>query len=89
MIAAAAGGAFTIKEFCEAHRISTAYYYIMKAQGFGPREMRVGSRRIISFEAAADWRRQREAAAGPEIASPATGDGDDGAAPGSVTTKVD
>src|SRR5262245_29279774 len=59
----AAGGAYTIKEFCEAHRISIAFYYVMKDAGWGPREMRAGTRVLISHEAAADWRRAREAAA--------------------------
>ena len=57
------GGAFTIREFCQAHRISAAFYYVMKNEGWGPREMTAGSRILISFEAAAAWRREREAAA--------------------------
>jgi hypothetical protein len=39
-------------------------YFKLKTHGLGPREMAVGSRRYISFEAAADWRRAREAADG-------------------------
>jgi len=54
---------FTIKEFCEAHKISQAFYYIMKNEGWGPREMHAGQRVLISNEAAAEWRRAREAAA--------------------------
>jgi hypothetical protein len=54
---------FTIREFCEAHKISQAFYYIMKNEGWGPAEMRAGHRVLISYEAAADWRRTREAAA--------------------------
>jgi len=53
--------AFTVPEFCEAHRISQAKYYEMKKEGWGPVEMKVGRRRLISYEAAADWRRKREA----------------------------
>jgi hypothetical protein len=53
---------FTIDEFCEAHRISRALYYKLRRLGLGPREMVVLSRRIISAEAAAEWRRAREAA---------------------------
>ena len=56
-------GASTVREFCEEHRLSVAFYYVMKAEGWGPREMRAGSRVLISREAAADWRRVREAAA--------------------------
>jgi hypothetical protein len=53
--------AYSIREFCEAHRLSTSMYFKLKAQGLGPREMAVGSRRCISFEAAAEWRLAREA----------------------------
>jgi hypothetical protein len=56
-------GAYTIETFCEAHGISTAMYFKLKAQGLGPDEMEVGRRRPISREAAARWREQREAAA--------------------------
>src|SRR6516164_3732255 len=52
--------AFTVPEFCEAHRISQAKYYEMKKEGWGPVEMAVGRRRLISFEAASVWRRERE-----------------------------
>jgi len=52
--------AFSIREFCEAHGISEGLYYKLKKQGLGPREMRVGSRTLITIEAAADWRRERE-----------------------------
>ena len=55
--------AFTIREFCEAHKISQAFYYIMKNEGWGPAEMHAGQRVLISREAAAEWRRAREAAA--------------------------
>jgi hypothetical protein len=52
--------AFTVPEFCDAHRISQAKYYQMKKQGWGPVEMQVGRRRLISYEAASVWRRERE-----------------------------
>lgn len=52
--------AYTIAEFCEAHRISRAHYFNLKNKGQGPREMRLGTRVVISGEAAAEWRRQRE-----------------------------
>jgi hypothetical protein len=52
--------AYTIDEFCRAHRFSRAQYFNIKKEGKGPREMRVGTRVIISKEAAADWRRERE-----------------------------
>jgi hypothetical protein len=52
--------AFTILEFCDAHRISKARYYELKKQGLTPIEMIVGRKHLISFEAADLWRRQRE-----------------------------
>ncbi|WP_441260719.1 hypothetical protein AB7008_41660 [Bradyrhizobium sp. 521_C7_N1_3] len=52
--------AFTIKEFCEAHRLSEAMYYKIRAAGLGPREMRAMRKITISIEAAKDWRRERE-----------------------------
>ena len=59
---AALAAAFTIAEFCRAHRISQSMYFKMRNLGLGPREMAVGSRRLISQEAAAEWRKAREAA---------------------------
>jgi hypothetical protein len=53
--------AFTVAEFCFAHKISQAFYYELKRAGLGPREMVLGRRRIISGEAAAEWRRGRAA----------------------------
>lgn len=55
--------AFTIETFCKAHGFSKAHYFNLAKAGHGPRIMRVGSRVLISKEAAADWRREREAAA--------------------------
>jgi hypothetical protein len=54
---------YSIREFCQAHRLSISMYFKLKAQGLAPRELAVGSRRYISFESAADWRREREIAA--------------------------
>jgi hypothetical protein len=55
--------AHSIDEFCETHGpISRAFYYKLRAAGRGPVEMHVGTRRLISEEAAAEWRRQMEAA---------------------------
>jgi predicted DNA-binding transcriptional regulator AlpA len=52
--------ALSIPEFCEAHGISEGFFYKLKKQGEGPREMKVGARTLISFESAAEWRRTRE-----------------------------
>ena len=57
--------AFTIDEFCEAHRISRGALYGMWRAGTGPKFMLVGEadgKRIITNEAAAEWRRERQAA---------------------------
>ena len=53
--------AFSIPEFCAAHRISESMYYKIRAAGQGPREARALSKVIITKEAAADWRRDRTA----------------------------
>ena len=45
-----------------AHNISEGFYYKLKKQKLNPREMKVGTRTLITFEAAAEWRAEREAA---------------------------
>jgi predicted DNA-binding transcriptional regulator AlpA len=55
--------ALTIIQFCEAFGISEAFYYKLKRQGIGPKEMKLGTRILISMEAAAQWRTERENAA--------------------------
>ena len=52
---------FTVDDFCKSHRISRAGFYRLMKRGNGPRVMRVGSRTLISSEAATDWRRSMEA----------------------------
>ena len=52
--------ALSIPEFCEAHGISEGFFYKLKKQGEGPREMKVGARTLITFESAAEWRRAQE-----------------------------
>lgn len=56
--------ALSIPEFCRAHGISEGMYYKMKKQNRGliPREMKIGTRTLITLEAAAKWRVEREAA---------------------------
>ncbi|MGX9429725.1 MULTISPECIES: hypothetical protein [Bradyrhizobium] len=56
-------GAYTIPEFCEAHRISQSMYFKLRSAGLGPREMRALRKVTISIEAAEEWRRARETAA--------------------------
>lgn len=52
--------AYTISEFCEAHRLSESMYFKLRNAGLGPREMRSMRKVTISIEAAIDWRRDRE-----------------------------
>jgi hypothetical protein len=54
--------ALSIPQFCEAHNISVGMYFKLRKQGHGPREMKCGTRTLVTFEAAVDWRREREAA---------------------------
>lgn len=55
--------AYTVPEFCAAFRICRASFYNLQKAGQGPRVMRVGARVLISKEAAAEWRKAREAEA--------------------------
>ena len=53
-------GAFTIAEYCEHERISQGKLYQEWAAGRGPRSYYRGSKRLISAEAAAEYRHQLE-----------------------------
>jgi hypothetical protein len=53
--------AFSVEEFCWRHRISVQVFY--KYPDLMPDSFYVGSRRLISREAAARWRAAREAEA--------------------------
>jgi hypothetical protein len=50
--------AFSVEEFCRRHRISVQVFY--KRRNLMPATFMVGTRRLISREAAAAWRRDRE-----------------------------
>ena len=50
----------TISEFAARHRISKQFYYKLRAAGQGPTEMRIGSRVLISKDAAEAWRAKME-----------------------------
>ena len=52
--------AFSVREFCGQHGISRAAFYVLLANGDGPRVMKVGRRTLISAEAAAEWRKNME-----------------------------
>jgi hypothetical protein len=69
--------AYSLDEFCEDHRISRSMIYKRWDVGIGPRRMNVGARVLISAEAAADWRREREAAS-QEDSDEAVGDANAG-----------
>ena len=51
---------YSVDEFCSSHAISRAMFYKLRADGKAPRTMSVGSRTLISYEAASDWRRSCE-----------------------------
>ena len=50
----------SVEEFCERHGITKPTYYKMRAIGREPRTIQIGRRRLITVEAAADWRREAE-----------------------------
>jgi len=52
--------AYSIDEFCRRHGISHGTYYNLRTLGLGPREARALKRVLITKEAAANWRRDRE-----------------------------
>lgn len=62
--------AYSIEQFCKRHGLSRATFYNLAKVGRAPRTMKVGSRTLVSVEAAAEWRRKMEAetAAAVEVA---------------------
>jgi predicted DNA-binding transcriptional regulator AlpA len=46
--------AFTIHEFCWMHRISRRTFYDLIDRGNGPKLMQIGSKKLISAEAATE-----------------------------------
>jgi hypothetical protein len=46
---------YTIREFCDRHRIALSFYYKLQKQGRGPRTMILGSKVLISAQAASEW----------------------------------
>ena len=53
--------AHTIPSFCESNAISESLYFELKRKRKGPREIELEGRIIITPDAEADWRREREA----------------------------
>jgi hypothetical protein len=54
---------YTIPGFCRAHDISVSMFHKLRTLGLAPEMMCVGARRLISVEAAARWRADRERSA--------------------------
>jgi hypothetical protein len=52
--------AFSITEFCDAHCVGKTALYALWKEGRGPRYFLNGARRLISAEAAAEWRARME-----------------------------
>src|SRR5437763_5386629 len=52
--------AMSISEFCTSHGFSTALFFKLRKKGLTPRTMKVGTRTLISLEAAAAWRERQE-----------------------------
>jgi hypothetical protein len=55
------GGVHNIPSFCLNNDISESTYFSLKRQGRGPREIELDGRIIITEQAEADWRAEREA----------------------------
>ena len=58
-------GAFSVAEFCKAFGLSVPMFYKLRAKGEAPDVMKVGTRTLISAQAATRWRQARERAARP------------------------
>ena len=58
--------AYSVEAFARAHSLSVAMFYKLRAQGLAPACFKVGARTLISREAAARWRAEREQAAAEE-----------------------
>ena len=52
--------AYSVGEFCARHRISQQLFYKLKPQGLMPVTFNVGTRVLISREAAEAWRRDKQ-----------------------------
>jgi phage terminase small subunit len=53
--------AYSLAEFCRRHSIWLQMYYKLAQQGLAPATFKAGARVLISKEAAARWRAEREA----------------------------
>lgn len=57
--------AWTIADFCLAYSMSRSFYYVLRHEGRGPKETRLGSKILITREAAAQWLHKQEKASAP------------------------
>jgi hypothetical protein len=57
--------AYDVPAFCAAFHISLRFYFKLRDEGKGPREMRLGRRVLITVESAMAWARARESATEP------------------------
>jgi hypothetical protein len=64
--------AFSIEQFCQAHAFSVSMFFKLKAQGLGPRVIKLGTRTLITAEAAREWREARAAETAAAAAVQAT-----------------
>jgi hypothetical protein len=60
--------AFSVEQFCHRHGLSIQIFYKRRTEM--PATFTVGTRRLISREAAARWRAEREAAAAGDSRKP-------------------
>ena len=59
--------AYSIAEFCDAHRMSVSFYFKMRSLGLGPEENRTLDHVTVSGESAKRWRRKRRQATAQRI----------------------
>ena len=48
--------AYSIRQFCARHNLSEELFYKLQRLGTGPRTLNVGRRKLITREAAREWR---------------------------------
>jgi len=49
---------YSIAEFCRRHGISESFFFKLQARGEAPPTIAIGTRRLITKEAARQWRRR-------------------------------
>ena len=52
--------AYSVMEFCRAYGLGRSTFYRLQSAGHAPRIMAIGRRRLITREAADEWRREME-----------------------------